>query len=73
VDKAAYLALCGGKGSLRVTELVLDVSDGDCGVRPGFEFIQVGCKAIGRRFGKSKGMRGFIQGKEKDFAFHRFT
>jgi hypothetical protein len=73
LDEAADLAFCGGKGALRVRELILDVGDRNCGLGSGFEFINVGCEALGGRFCKPKGVRGFMQGKEEDFAFHRFT
>ena len=61
------------KGFLGIGKPVLDKSNRYCHLRSGFEFINIGCEALGGGFRKSQSMIGLVQSKIEIFTFHRFT
>lgn len=73
VNDSANLSFRRKKGFLGVRKPILDKSDRYCHFRSGFEFINIGCKALGGGFCKPQSMIGLVQSKIEVFTFHRFT
>jgi hypothetical protein len=73
VNDPANLSFRRKKGFLGIGKPVLDKSNRYRHFRSGFEFINIGCEAVGGRFCKPQSMIGLVQSKIEIFTFHGFT